>query len=88
MNNLGIVSNFCINIDISKDPVYPVYPEVSKYYFVFIHFYLAYKFLVVQKSAPPQASCLMVLYPEGVQTENFIIRYLYQTSLLDQWQPK
>ena len=43
--------------------------------FHFPHFYFASSFLVVEKSAPPlQDSCSLVLYPEGAQTENSIIR--------------
>ena len=41
--------------------------------FHFPRFYFAYNFLVVQKSAP-QASCSLVLYTKGAQTENSIIR--------------
>ena len=44
------------------------------FYFHFPHFYFAYNFVVLQKSAFPLASSSLVLYPERAQTESSIIR--------------
>ena len=65
---------FYISVDISINP--PSNPPLSLQVWIFFHFphfYFAYNFVVLPKSAP-LASCSLVLYRTGEQTKNSIIR--------------
>ena len=78
--NLGFVSNFYITIDISTGPVYPgslakdLSQQVKSGESGISLLHKSSRFCSPSNKRPLVASCSLVLYPEGEQETNSIIR--------------